>query len=691
MASNTVNFEERRLLIPPVSSRQRDDMAAPTQTASPLSPLTEPRGLRSLFQHFSCLPCNICVKSKPAILILVWNLYIGGIYGCLLNIFAVLGFLWQNKWSDSETKEKFNVIIWTVLSAYALLALTLLVYPVSGFLADVYCGRYKAVTVSFVVLWVAILTSSVTLVMSYFEDKTDWHIEPLKYFVALFVVVSIYLIIVALASYQANIIQFGLDQLFEAPNDSLGVFVHWLTWSEALGSTLILSLFIFLPCYTEQKVVLYSLASLPLVFLFLSTILLAFTCFNHGWFYSEPGQHNPYKTVFRVLNFARKNKYPLRRSAFTYCDDIRPSRIDFAKDRFGGPFTTSQVEDVKTLLRVGSVLLALGPLFVLEIPGSFGIFPLFALHISKNFQFFDKHACSSPTKWVLIQSGAIGYMASIIFLPLYMWVVYSLLRKRVPRILNRLQFAVVLSIAGVLCLLTIDLIGHFHHHHQYPNSTNGTCLFTSPYQVSEESTPTVLNMHWSVSILPCVLLNIGSLLIRATVFEFISAQSPHSMKGLLVGVFFAIKGLFQFISAAAVVPFAIPTIWNQIHSVTNCGFGYYLFTIVVASVGLVIFSIVARRYSYRQRDERPYDTRFAEQYYERYISSAHSSTTGAYSSSEDNLYNEELGYTCSDSSDAISSTSRDYGTTRKTQNTRNFRWHQLNDKLPDDIKSRTEK
>ena len=272
-----------------------------------------------------------------------------------------------------------------------------------------------------------------------------------------------------------------------------------------------------------------------------------------------------------------------------------------------------------------------------------------------------------------------------------MWMVYSLLRKRVPRILNRLQFAVVLSIAGVLFLLIIDLIGHFHHRHQYPNSTNRTCLSTSPYQVSKNSTPTVLNMHWSVSILPCILLNIGSLLTRATAFEFISAQGPHSMKGLLVGVFFAIKGLFQFISAAAVVPFAIPNIWDRIHSVINCGFGYYLFTIVVASIGLLVFSIVVRRYSYRQRDERPFDTRFAEQYYERYISSAHSSTTGVYSSNKESLYNEELGYTCSDSSDVMSSASRDCGTTRKMQNNRRFLQHQLNDKLPDDISSRTRK
>ena len=675
-------IEENDLLIHPAASPRGVQ-------PSLLSPISELQGIRSLFRQFSCLPCNICIKSKAAMLILVWSIIIGAIYLSLLVGFATLGFALQN-----NVHTKLNLVICTFVVECAVLALVLLLYPMSGYMADVYCGRYKTVTCSFIFLWIGMFSLSCAAAIG-FKVNFD-HFGDLAAPCGLFVAVSLILIILGLACYQANVIQLGLDQLFEAPSEKLGLFVHWFMWAYTLGNFITLMVFMFLPCYVNDigpiKMKLQnSLASSPFVLLVILTFLLIFTCYNHGWFYFEPGQHNPYKIVFRVLNFARKNKYPLRRSAFTYCDDFLPSRFDFAKERFGGPFTTSQVEDVKTLLRVGSVLLALGPLFVLEIPGSFGIFPLFALHTSKNFQFYAHHSCSSPAKWIVIQSGGIGYIASIVFLPLYMWVVYSLFRKRVPRILNRLQFAVLLSIAGVFCLLIIDLAGHFHHHHQHPKLTNGTCLFTSRYQVSEKGTPIVLNMHWSVNILPCVLLNVGSLLIRATAFEFISAQSPHSMKGLLVGIFFAIKGLFQSISAAAVLPFAIPNVWNRTSSVINCGFGYYLFTIVVASVGLVVFSIVVRRYSYRQRDERPYDQRFAEQYYERYISSAHSSATGVYSSSEENLYREELGYTCSDSSDAMSSVSRDYGTTTRMQSSRRFLQHQLSDKLPDNISSRAEK
>ena len=52
-----------------------------------------------------------------------------------------------------------------------------------------------------------------------------------------------------------------------------------------------------------------------------------------------------------------------------------PSRLDFAKERFGGPFTTEQVENVKTFFRILLVLFAIGPVFALKVPASYFIPP----------------------------------------------------------------------------------------------------------------------------------------------------------------------------------------------------------------------------------------------------------------------------------------------------------------------------
>ena len=72
----------------------------------------------------------------------------------------------------------------------------------------------------------------------------------------------------------------------------------------------------------------------------------------------EPVTQNPFKLIYKVIKYAIKNKYQRYRSAFTYCEDELPSRIDLGKSKYGGPFTIEQVEDVKTFLRL-LVILAL--------------------------------------------------------------------------------------------------------------------------------------------------------------------------------------------------------------------------------------------------------------------------------------------------------------------------------------------
>ena len=82
----------------------------------------------------------------------------------------------------------------------------------------------------------------------------------------------------------------------------------------------------------------------------MSMALGSMLMFNH-WLVKEPVTQNPFRLVYSVVRYAIKHKHPeQRRSAFTFCEDERPSRIDFGKIKFGGPFTTEQVEDVKTFL-----------------------------------------------------------------------------------------------------------------------------------------------------------------------------------------------------------------------------------------------------------------------------------------------------------------------------------------------------
>ena len=90
--------------------------------------------------------------------------------------------------------------------------------------------------------------------------------------------------------------------------------------------------------------------------------------------------------------------------------------------------------------------------------------------------------------------------------------------------------------------------------------------------------------------------------------EFISAQSPQFMKGLLLGVFLAIRGLFQFFNSIVIIPLSLKQLWAiremvDHPPVTNCGFVYLVLTSVTGLIGLILFSLAAKMDKYRTRDE----------------------------------------------------------------------------------------
>ena len=68
--------------------------------------------------------------------------------------------------------------------------------------------------------------------------------------------------------------------------------------------------------------------------------------------------NNPLKLIYKVLRYAMKHKCPERRSAFTYWEEDIPPRIDLGKSKYGGPFTTEEVEDTKTFFSILLLLLS---------------------------------------------------------------------------------------------------------------------------------------------------------------------------------------------------------------------------------------------------------------------------------------------------------------------------------------------
>ena len=175
-------------------------------------------------------------------------------------------------------------------------------------------------------------------------------------------------------------------------------------------------------CVHVNQLVIIAIVIIEMLVGLIFVILLLISYWKRRWFHGEPGHQNPYSTMYKVLKFAKGHSHPLRRSAFTYCDNYIPSRLDFVKERFGGPFTTEQVENVKSFLNILFVLIAIGPVFSLEVPGSHFVFPLFGIHLLP-YNLTAQGLCSNEFTWKLfLELGGLKMVSKVILFLVYIWI-----------------------------------------------------------------------------------------------------------------------------------------------------------------------------------------------------------------------------------------------------------------------------
>ena len=129
---------------------------------------------------------------------------------------------------------------------YIPVVFVLILYPVNGFLADIYCGRLNIIFTSFCL----ILCSIVSLLIVIFPIAYFIHFTTSLYIVSGF---CLLLAIIGLAGYGANFVQFGLDQMLEAPSQDQALFVHWAKWCYDCLSVIFLGMFCLLYCKLNSR------------------------------------------------------------------------------------------------------------------------------------------------------------------------------------------------------------------------------------------------------------------------------------------------------------------------------------------------------------------------------------------------------------------------------------------------------
>ena len=531
--------------------------------------------------------------------------YLTIIYTVLLHFRIVATNSWMFNIFNNGTK----------LIVFPFQGLVFISYPLIGLLADTKFTRYQMICLS---CWILFVSYAVVSILS---------ILVLTGTIMLYKNISLYcgiaiisaLTIVSKGMFESTVIQFGTDQMIEASSNQLSTFIHWYYWSLYIGSVCLditiagiadyLSFchLTFYNYHETRKVLPIPLGISQCCLCCIALLLLYLKKFKN-YLNIEPVGVNPVKQIIDVLKYAYHHKYPVRRSAFSYYQDTYPSRIDFGKVQYGGPFTNEQVEDTKTVLRL-SVLMA----------------SLFGFHLSGDEFSTTNHILhkTCPSTLVLLyftsNPSFISNFITVFGIPLFHLLRNFSFAKYFPNMKKRMWL-------GLLFLFLHELVSLIISN-QIERSTTGCEFYNEEIKdVFNSSTVicyfSLINMsnitEWNTTdcvsfcsdpastftsdntlmwlLVPQVLHGFGYMLVFLTVLEFIYAQAPFRLKGFMIGIWYAMSSIKYFtttINSAIVYHQLMEKSWIIYESIK----------IGIIGLSLIIFGITCRWYRYRERDE----------------------------------------------------------------------------------------
>ena len=432
----------------------------------------------------------------------------------------------------------------------------LVLKPAAGWIAESWMGRYRVIVVGLLMCTVTVIMAQFAFIMLTF----NWTPVPAIILISIATICGAF----GFGCLYTIMLPFTLDQMIGASAEELSAAVQWYYWGFFL-SPMIKNALPCIPIPSQLQLPgILSKDILPVVFLAISSLSLSaaliIDCLYHKWLDTNNKTGNPIKLIFQVLNYARKNKYPQLRSAFTYIDEEHPSRIDFGKHKFGGPFTEEEVEDVKTIFRILPILLVcvLGAYLSLE---DYDQLALHAIQTTK--QTFD---CVQNLK------STVCYVAIFLLVPVYRFLVHPFLGKYIPSMLK--VMAVGLSLSLVVAVIHIPLlsIGHF-------NSNSSHCVFDDLTETGTLHIP----LYW-VLIIDFVN-GVGFVLTMCLLFEFVIAQTPNRMRGIMMGLVSTAIGI------GILGTYILHKIFQQFQAASpSCVFYYYLVLSLILLLILIVFA-----------------------------------------------------------------------------------------------------
>ena len=445
-----------------------------------------------------------------------------------------------------------------------------LLLPIGGWLADAYFGRYRVICLGMWTMWFGAMMNGCSLVIGEVFLTYGSHGDPWVSFACRVIMGA------GFGAFQANIIQFGIDQLMDASSTEVKSFISWYTLTTfSSGFTLYYS------SYCTPPYVAVLVVAVCLTLAVISNFLL-----NH-WLNKEQVVNNPLPLISKVVYFSVRNKDKRHRQNLMSSKQGILSMLNISKRVYGGPFSSDQVEDVKTFFRVLVVFIV----FIIALSGQpivNSVSNIVLTHLRNWPKDIGIRGCYQGFSVYYV-----NYTFVVVAVLLYKAFIHPLFHRCIPSvsITTKFSYSVLFFFGGVMSLLGIETTSYVQQ--TGSNQTIVRCLFQSEHNIDSID----VDYYWVV--IPSVLTGFSILLFIISAIEFICAQAPFNMKGLILGLGCALYGLSSLIQSVISIPFTQSNIWER--APLTCGIWYFILQGFIVLVGFLIALLIVKMYKRRTR------------------------------------------------------------------------------------------
>ena len=500
--------------------------------------------------------------SKEAALVLVWTLLAVAGYRVSYKVMLFL-----------IPAESFPIISSTGVSVVA-------AAPLIGWLTDAKLGNYKVVKIG---ITLSLLSSVLVSLVSLLNFNTPLE-QNVTLKAVLLALISLIFWAGAFISF-INSFQLSLEQIPDASAENIISLISWFAISSTTGywvGDIVGDLLIDCVDKNYTDIVYQALTLFPVMCA--SVTFISFHLISPKWLIIEPKSPQSLKNIYRVLKFATKHKAPLNRSALTYWEEDIPSKLDLGKSRYGGPFTTEQVEDVKTFFRMLAVSVAI---FLIVLASEIHEYSNFSNNIFINITNASMYCKADGLFLFTLHPAWCGVWTVLV----YEFILYPCFNHGLPSSLKKIGISSFLVLLRNAMFLTVRILMNFK------------------IVDSERATSWMMGVN-------SVLYGVLVMALGTPSIEFICAQAPYNMRGLMTGYI-----LFTFGLAFVLGNLIEIKIFQYCHT-SSCFLANASVGAALSIFSFLLYLIITHWYKRRVRDDIDTPHKWVEDVYDRYLSAA---------------------------------------------------------------------